>query len=60
MFIYHGDEIEQIWDVLEKFDAMPEIDDKTKRKISERFDGILSTFSDEHWQAGFDTGEDLH
>lgn len=46
MHIYNPDEVDKLWNILEMFDSMPEIDDRTKQKISERFDDVFTIFSD--------------
>jgi hypothetical protein len=44
--ICNPDEVEKIWNILEMFEATPEIDERTKRKISERIDYVFQSFSD--------------
>jgi hypothetical protein len=49
-----------IWEILEMFDAMPEIDEKTKQKISERMEAIIDDLCNEAWENGHYPGEDLY
>ena len=60
MHIYNPDEVDKLWEILEMFDSMPEIDDRTKQLISERFEDVFQTFSDkvfEHTRQAY-SGED--